>query len=188
MIVGATLPSARVRAGRSPSGSSDTCRMLYTGAQAANGSFFQKLLCTSLRGGQHGAGFLGKCGAADGGGAFESRSEARGQGSRPQRPASVSGLWKEGAGGGFGEVAGTRPVSAVPMARLPSGAVRASQPATERRRRSGAGLGGSPRRRSLLGLVRPDHDRKALARECPCGWARAVCSCAATGRRFAVRE
>jgi hypothetical protein len=38
-----------------------------------------------------------------------------------------------GAGGRFGQVAGTGPVSAVPIARLPSGAVRALQPTTVKR-------------------------------------------------------
>src|ERR1700730_14946989 len=49
----------------------------------------------------------------------------------------------------FRSCGGTGPVGAVPMARLPSGAVRASQPATERRgkerRRVGGTLDAAPR-------------------------------------------
>jgi hypothetical protein len=36
---------------------------------------------------------------------------ARIQGSRPQRAAPMPRMWEEGAGGGFGEVARTGPVS-----------------------------------------------------------------------------
>ena len=59
----------------------------------------------------------------------------------------MSGLWKEGAGSGFGEVAGAGRLDQASGSSL--------------RRRSGAGLGDYSRRRSLLGLVRPDRDRQA---------------------------
>jgi hypothetical protein len=81
------------------------------------------------------------------GGSAQGRPEPSGQGSRPQRAASVSGLWKEGAGSGFGEVAGAGRLDQASGSSL--------------RRRSGAGLGDYSRRRSLLGLVRPDRDRQA---------------------------
>jgi hypothetical protein len=74
-----------------------------------------------------------------------------------------------GAGDRFGHAAGD-----TASERSPDGAVALwrrtrAQPATERRERSGAGLGGSSRRRSLLGLVRPDHDRQASSIVCAGG-------------------
>jgi hypothetical protein len=77
---------------------------------------------------------------------FPGRNSLAGTASRRGR-ASVSGLWKEGAGSGFGEVAGAGRLDQASGSSL--------------RRRSGAGLGDYSRRRSLLGLVRPDRDRQA---------------------------
>jgi hypothetical protein len=59
----------------------------------------------------------------------------------------VPRLREEGAGGGFGEMAGAGRLDQASGSSL--------------RRRSGAGLGDYSRRRSPLGLVRPDRDRQA---------------------------
>ena len=74
---------------------------------------------------------------------FPGRNSLAGTASRRGR-ASVSGLWKEGAGSGFGEVAGAGRLDQASGSSL--------------RRRSGEGLRDYSRRRSLLGLVRPDRE------------------------------
>ena len=61
---------------------------------------------------------LSPCRAADVGDAVESRPEPRRQGSRPQRAAELSRVRAEGAGGGFGEVAGPGAIERVPCSML----------------------------------------------------------------------